>query len=99
WWRAALLSLTVTVTALVYFYYRVRALSPALITARLQALQARIQPHFLFNTINAVLSLIRNEPKRAETALEDLADLFRVLMADNRDLAPLENAEHLCPQY
>ena len=49
-----------------YFHLRERALSPALTEARLQALQARIRPHFLFNSINAVLSLIRQEPKRAE---------------------------------
>src|SRR6185369_8877235 len=66
-----------------------KALSPALIEARLQALQARIRPHFLFNSITAVLSLVRSEPKRAEEALEDLADLFRVLMNDNRDLVRL----------
>ena len=65
----------------------------------MQALQARIRPHFLFNSINAVLSLIRSEPKRAETALEDMAELFRVLMADNRELTPLKREVELCRQY
>ena len=88
-----------TLTLIGYFNLRSRALSPALTEARLQALQARIRPHFLFNSINAVLSLIRAEPRRAEAALEDMADLFRVLMADNRDLAPLENEVELCRQY
>src|SRR5512144_7186 len=46
--------------------------------ARLQALQARIRPHFLFTSLNAVLSLVRTEPQRAETALHDMAELFRV---------------------
>ncbi len=46
-----------------YFRLRARALSPAITEARLQALQARIRPHFLFNSINAVLSLIRKEPR------------------------------------
>jgi two-component system, LytTR family, sensor histidine kinase AlgZ len=82
-----------------YFNLRSRALSPAITEARLQALQARIRPHFLFNSINAVLSLVRAEPRRAETALEDMADLFRVLMADNRDLAPLQDEIQLCRQY
>jgi two-component system, LytTR family, sensor histidine kinase AlgZ len=82
-----------------YFHLRSRALSPALTEARLQALQARIRPHFLFNSITAVLSLVRSEPKRAEAALEDMADLFRVLMADNRDLAPLADEVELCRQY
>ncbi len=84
---------------LVYFHLRGRALSPALSEARLQALQARIRPHFLFNSLNAVLSLVRTDPRRAETALEDMADLFRVFMADNRDLVPLEREVELCRQY
>ena len=99
WWRVSLLSMIVAGTALLYFNYRMRALSPALITARLQALQARIRPHFLFNSINAVLSLIRSEPKQAETALEDMADLFRAVMTDNRDLIPLADEIALCRQY
>jgi two-component system sensor histidine kinase AlgZ len=88
-----------TAVILYYFHLRSRALSPALSEARLQALQARIRPHFLFNSINAVLSLIRQEPKRAEAALEDLADLFRVLMADNRKLSTLEREVELTRQY
>jgi two-component system, LytTR family, sensor histidine kinase AlgZ len=76
-----------------------RAYSPAIAEARLQALQARIRPHFLFNSLNAVLSLIRSQPQRAETALEDMAELFRVLMADNRALVPLAQEIALCQQY
>ena len=72
-----------------YFELRIRAFSPALVEARLQALQARIRPHFLFNSLNAVLSLIRTAPRQAETALEDLADLFRVLMRDARNMTSL----------
>lgn len=82
-----------------YFDLRGRALSPALAEARLQALQARIRPHFLFNSINAVLSLVRQEPRRAEVALEDLAGLFRALMADNRQLTPISREIELCRQY
>lgn len=91
----------VCITALIlhYFHLRQRAHSPAVTEARLQALQARIRPHFLFNSINAVLSLIRSQPKQAETALEDMADLFRVLMADNRELVPLAQEIALCRQY
>lgn len=82
-----------------YFELRTKAFSPALGEARLQALQARIRPHFLFNSLNAVLSLIRTEPRRAETALEDLADLFRVLMRDTRNLTTLKKEITLCEQY
>jgi len=92
---------TVLVTGVLigYFDLRGRALSPALTEARLQALQARIRPHFLFNSINAVLSLVRQDPRRAEQVLEDLADLFRVLMADNRQLTQITREIELAKQY
>lgn len=89
----------VTGMLLVYFELRGHALSPALAEARLQALQARIRPHFLFNSMNAVLSLVRQEPRRAEAALEDLAGLFRALMVDNRELTPISREIELCRQY
>jgi two-component system sensor histidine kinase AlgZ len=97
--RNAALALLTTLILLVYFDLRGRALSPAIAEARLQALQARIRPHFLYNSINAVLSLIRQDPKRAETALEDLADLFRVVMGDSRELSPISREIELCRQY
>ncbi len=95
----ALVTLFVAGFTVAYFDLRSRALAPAIAEARIQALQARIRPHFLYNSINAVLSLIRSEPRRAEEALEDLADLFRVLMADNRTLAPLAAEVELTRQY
>jgi two-component system, LytTR family, sensor histidine kinase AlgZ len=98
-YRACLLTAIVTAIVLYYFYLQQRAYSPAIAEARLQALQARIRPHFLFNSINAVLSVIRSQPKLAETALEDMADLFRVLMQENRDLVPLDQEIALCHQY
>lgn len=82
-----------------YFELRTRAFSPALAEARLQALQARIRPHFLFNSLNAVLSLIRLDPRRAETALEDLSELFRVSMRDTSDMTTLDQEIRLCRQY
>ncbi len=97
--RHQLFGLLMVFALLFYFNLRAKALSPAFTEARLQALQARIRPHFLFNSLNAVLSLIREEPKQAEAALEDMAELFRVLMRDNRGLAPLEDEISLCRQY
>jgi len=94
-----LLSLITTAVLIAYFRLRMRALSPAIAEARLQALQARIRPHFLFNSLNGVLSLVRRDPERAEEALHDMADLFRVLMRDNRDLAPLADEVELCRAY
>ena len=52
--------------------------------SRIRALQARIRPHFLFNSLNTVAALTRSEPARAEEAIEDLADLFRVSLSDAR---------------
>lgn len=97
--RAALLGGLVAAAMIAYFTLRARAFSPALAEARLQALTARIRPHFLFNSLNAVLSLIRAEPARAETALEDLAELYRALMRDHRDLLPLADEIALCRRY
>ncbi|WP_205882121.1 sensor histidine kinase [Leeia aquatica] len=97
--RNVLVSLLGSSAMLGYFLLRQQALSPAVSEARLQALQARIRPHFLFNSLNAVLSLIRPEPKRAERVLENLAELFRVLMADNRQLVPLSREIELAQQY
>ena len=98
-WRAVPLSLIALAAVLVYFHTLGRALSPAVTEARLQALQARIRPHFLFNSINGVLGVLRAEPKRAEAALEDMADLFRVLMRENRTLQPLQDEITLTRQY
>jgi two-component system sensor histidine kinase AlgZ len=97
--RVAFVALFATGCILAYFDLRARALTPALAEARIQALQARIRPHFLYNSINAVLGLMRSEPRRAERALEDMADLFRVLMADNRTLAPIADEIELTRQY
>ena len=76
-----------------------RSRSPALAEARLLALTARIRPHFLFNALNAVLGVMRSDPRRAETALEELADLFRVLMRENADLVPLSEEIFVARQY
>jgi two-component system sensor histidine kinase AlgZ len=84
---------------LTYFRWRAMAMSPALQDARLQALQARIRPHFLFNSINAVLAIMRAEPRRAEAALEDMADLFRMAMSDVHDLVALKDEVALAQRY
>jgi two-component system sensor histidine kinase AlgZ len=97
-WNLAWAAVATSVLAW-YFHLRDRSFSPALAEARLQALQARIRPHFLFNSLNAVLSLIRSDPKRAEAAIEDLAELFRTVMSDNRRLTLLRDEVSLCRQY
>jgi two-component system sensor histidine kinase AlgZ len=97
--RAGAFGLLTTAIVAGYFHLRNRAFSPALAEARLQALQARIRPHFLFNTLNAVLSLIRKDARRAEGAIEDLAELYRMVMADAKNLTTLARELDLTRQY
>ncbi len=97
--RTLLLAALVAAVVLAYLRLHRKAYSPALAEARLQALQARIRPHFLFNSLNAVLSLIRSDPRRAERTLEDLADLFRALMSDGRNLVRLADEINLIERY
>ena len=59
---------------------RIRATLPAATEAGLIELQSRVQPHFLFNTLNTAIALVRVDPTRAEEVLEDLAELFRAAL-------------------
>ena len=67
--------------------------------ARLQALQARIRPHFLFNSLNTIASLTRSQPDVAEEATEDLADLFRSSLADSNYEVRLKDEWDLARRY
>ena len=95
----AIAAVAVTAAIVEYLSLRARALSPSLSEARLHALQARIRPHFLFNSLNTVLGLMRSEPRVAETTLENLSELFRVFMKDTRELVPLQDEVETCRQY
>jgi two-component system sensor histidine kinase AlgZ len=98
-WRSALLAMAAAAIMLGYFELRARGFSPAQTEARLAALNARIRPHFLFNSLNAVLSLIRARPQQAEEALESLSDLFRAAMRDPASLVSLADEIALSKQY
>lgn len=67
--------------------------------SRLQALQSRIRPHFLFNSMNTIISLIRNRPEQAEQMTENLADLFRASLSDARQRITLAEELELCRRY
>ena len=67
-------------------------------SAELQAFQARIQPHFLFNSLNALAELVHQAPDDAEQALLDLADLFRAAMHAG-SLLTLEQELELSKKY
>ena len=67
--------------------------------ANLDALQARIRPHFLFNSLNTIISLVRDQPEIAEEALQDLAELFRHNLRQSEQLTSLIDDIALCKQY
>lgn len=92
-------TLAVWLAVVGYFDWRHQRLSPALAEARLLALQSRMRPHFLFNSLNGVLTLIRRDPGRAEAMLEDLADLYRALLTEPRALVPLREELALARAY
>ena len=79
--------------------WRARALMPAATTARLAELQSRIRPHFLFNTLNSAIALVRAEPAQAEAVLEDLAELFRSALADPAESVTLGQEIILAQRY
>ena len=67
--------------------------------ARLRALQARIRPHFLFNSISTIITLIRVDPDQAENTLHDLSDLFRASLSDESSSSTLADELQLMRQY
>jgi len=66
--------------------------------AEVQALQARIRPHFLFNSMNTIASLIAISPEKAEQAIEDLSDLFRASLSE-QNMSPLAEEIELTKSY
>ncbi len=78
---------------------RARGTVPAATSARLAELQARIRPHFLFNTLNSAIALVRAEPARAEGLLEDLSDLFRHALAEQDGSVTLAQEMALAERY
>ncbi|EHL23643.1 histidine kinase [Acidovorax sp. NO-1] len=78
---------------------RARGRTPAATTARLTELQSRIRPHFLFNTLNSAIALVREEPAKAESLLEDLSDLFRVALIEQGESTTLAEEITLARRY
>ena len=81
------------------FQLRARGSTPAATTARLSELQARIRPHFLFNTLNSAVALVRDEPAKAEAILEDLSDLFRHALMEQGASSTMEEEIQLAQRY
>ena len=93
WFRFSLqltgLALTVGLLALAAFQaqWRGRQLALRAKQSELEALQARVRPHFLFNTLNSGIALVRQRPEQAEELLLGLSDLFRAALARPHDVA------------
>lgn len=99
WLASALAGVMVSGLMMAALVLRARGRTPAATTARLEELQARIQPHFLFNTLNSAIALVREEPARAEALLEDLSELFRQALADPGESVTLADEIALAERY
>jgi len=82
-----------------YEQHRERQRELAESQARLQALQARIRPHFLFNSMNTIASLTRVDAELAEQVVEDLSDLFRATLSDAGEMSTLDCEFELARGY
>ena len=97
------LSVSAVVAAIALRYFlakhelKQRTLSEA--KARLQALQSRIRPHFVFNSLNIIASLTRSDPSKAEDAIEDMADLFRMMLNEDENLVPVKKEIEIAKKY
>jgi len=102
WWSVCPPMLTGAAFAsvtLAWLRQRGRSELPAQAQARLAELQARIRPHFLFNTLNTAIALVQIEPARAEAVLEDLAELFRQALTSPHLRASLSDEVDLAQRY
>lgn len=102
WWlRNEVIAAIVAGVLLNFFYaqmqWRLQARSE--MQARVQALQSRIRPHFLFNSMNIIASLIHEDPDKAEQAVEDLSELFRASLKEAGVQVPVQQEIALCEKY
>lgn len=99
--RNCLVSIIFATGAMRYFYVQSqwRLKSEAELRARLAMLQANIRPHFFFNTLNTVASLIMIDPEKAEKMLMDLAQLFRAVLKNDEALVSFEQEIELAKRY
>ncbi|HZT54808.1 MAG TPA: histidine kinase [Burkholderiaceae bacterium] len=99
WLAPALAGAALAAAMFQWLQLRAQALLPADTAARLAELQSRIRPHFLFNTLNTALALVRHDPARAEAVLEDLSELFRVAITENAESVSLAEEVALAQRY
>ncbi len=94
-------SAIINALALRYFVARHQLRQKTLAEERARAtiLKYRIRPHFLFNSMNIIASMMRRAPVRAETAIEDMADLFRLMLDDSKDLMSIHREIKIARKY
>ncbi|WP_426415153.1 sensor histidine kinase [Aestuariirhabdus sp. LZHN29] len=99
--RNLLIGIIITGMVLRYLYvqHELHRQQKAELQARLQSLQSRIRPHFLFNSMNSIASLIAVEPEKAEQAVIDLSELFRASLQQGSSEVTLHRELELCRQY
>jgi two-component system sensor histidine kinase AlgZ len=99
--RNMTISALISVVALRYFYmqHQWKEQVRAEARARIQALQSRIRPHFLFNSLNTIASLTAISAEQAEEAVEDLAELFRMTMHDSEGRVSLAREIEIARRY
>ncbi len=103
WWvlRNMAIALILGGIVLRYFYLQqqLQLREQSELQARLDALRARIRPHFLFNTMNSIASLIASQPEAAERAVEDLSELFRASLQESNRPSTVADELRLCELY
>ena len=99
WWASAAAGALLSAALVAALVLRAKGRAPAATAARLAELQARIRPHFLFNTLNSAIALVRAEPRQAERMLEDLSDLFRHALAEQAASVTLADEIALVKAY
>lgn len=98
---SSLTAILITALLLRYFYVSDRWVAQLHANARAEAdaLQARIRPHFLFNSMNLIASLVRRDPDVAERAVLDLSDLFRAALGAGSENSDLQQEVELVRHY
>jgi len=95
------ISAIVSLLTLRYFFLQYQSSKSMLAEnmSRIEALQSRIRPHFLFNSMNIIASLTRSDPKLAEQAVENLSQVFRASLADIKKQISLQEEISICKSY
>jgi len=99
--KNGLVALLIGALMIRYLYVRAELTqrSQAELEARIEALQSRIRPHFLFNSMNTIASLIMLDPAKAERAVEDLSSLFRATLGEHKSQVLFSEEVSLCKKY